>query len=326
MNDYKYMSWTDGQFFSGNKLLSSQQRKVVLNGLLQKPTSFNIYQTIQSYNPDTTNSECPIYADFDGLGALEDTRDYVKTLEELGADPLVFFSGNKGFHVVLPYMISGDNCANVVRYMIKRLGEWQTLDKKVYGNRRLWRIEGTYNTNGGYYKTRIHRDELAWLELEDIKVLCKNKPALTMEIPECTNECNDKLSKIEEIAREELAKVVETTEVSSTYGDWMHHLTPCVTHFLNNPPDEGDWNQTVFILARFFKRFNVSVNEALSIMYARPFYADDHKHVDKVFRSTYERDGLAYFGCGDNPDSEIMLRYCDKICPYNKETLWFGLE
>ena len=136
----------------------------------------------------------PSYADFipfdfddqQDLGrALEQVRNFLRVLEvtyEVDDGPRCFFSGCKGFHVLLPAVLFGgwppsSHLAGQLKEMAKIMADGiETADLAVYDQNRLLRMPNTRHGKSGLWKIPLHTHELLTLSSEDIKAQAEQGP------------------------------------------------------------------------------------------------------------------------------------------------------
>jgi len=146
----------------------------------------DVFATVLSYdNPDirNANKSGSLYFDLDGFTAQEDTKKLVDFLTSQGCakDSIhAFYSGNKGFHVEVPFStlgVSHDKELNKIYKIIasqlkEKLG-LQSLDTVIYDDVRLFRLPNSINGKSGLYKIPLYYEELA-LPLEAIKEMASS--------------------------------------------------------------------------------------------------------------------------------------------------------
>jgi hypothetical protein len=110
--------------------------------------------------------------------AQESTTILVNRLIKWGAEPdlpAIFFSGSKGFHVLLWDAFElppSQRVHDIIRKMALELAEGiPHVDPKVYAINQLWRLPNTVNSKTGLYKVRLSLDELEGLTMDAIKDL-----------------------------------------------------------------------------------------------------------------------------------------------------------
>lgn len=124
--------------------------------------------------------------------ALEDVCLFVTTLNEVydvKADEIgIYFSGSKGFHVVIPIAhFTGDTelvgvHPDSIKQVALELGQgFPTFDQSIYDVRRLLRVPNARNLHSGLYKVPMYYEELITLSIEDIRLMARTpRPLLTI--------------------------------------------------------------------------------------------------------------------------------------------------
>jgi len=134
--------------------------------------------------------------DFDGedLSAVKnEVVKFIGYLKEGYEVPLnyvrLYFSGNKGFHVVIPieaFLSNPElsvNFALVVRAVAREMSQgFNFVDSSIYEPKRLFRVPNTINAKSGLYKIPLTFQELQTLSIERIKELAK-KPRDSKALP-----------------------------------------------------------------------------------------------------------------------------------------------
>lgn len=147
----------------------------------------------------------PLYFDLDGEYAQDDLRALINFLTQHkcpSSTIQVYYSGNKGFHLELPFRflgIEGDQKLNklyeVIAKEIKSTIHAPSLDTGIYDAVRLWRLPNSINSKSGLYKIPLMLEE-AKLPLDQIKALAKTPRNDFQHIkPEVWNEFADILEK-----------------------------------------------------------------------------------------------------------------------------------
>lgn len=176
----------------GVKTVSGFRRNMVIEdtsdtiqAYRDKYNNTDVFVTVLSYEDSdirNANKSGSLYFDLDGITAQEDTKKLVDFLISQGCakDSIhIFFSGNKGFHVEVPFStlgISTDKELNKVYKVIvtqikEKLG-LPSLDVVIYDDVRLFRLSNSINGKSGLYKIPLYYEELV-LPLEAIKEMAR---------------------------------------------------------------------------------------------------------------------------------------------------------
>lgn len=153
---YKYFTWTDDEgYFRGQQLLSKEQIATLLSHL---PSKSEAFATIQDYDAEGNCIGCPLYFDIDSPSLWDAYHEMQELVEDLRAtldvEPLVWFSGSKGFHVVCPVYIRHERCHELVKLMVDDVTDIG--DRSVYRSRSMWRCDNTWNSKGEKYKVAVN--------------------------------------------------------------------------------------------------------------------------------------------------------------------------
>lgn len=321
---HKYFCYKDERgYFCGQKLVSI----AALNGLRVALHDRQHFATIQTYDAIGNQLFCPLYADLDHADpsvSLADARYIVYLLQEMtNLIPDIYFSGNKGFHIIIPTKIEGQNPHLIARYFFEYLAKsLVSLDKNVYRNKSMFRLPNSPASKEGYYKVKISRKELMTKSIEEIRELAV-KPRKEV-INECDiSQINDEFLGILEDARNNLP-VYQREHLAHVSGELAEEMTFCIQAMIKNPADSGERNRVCQLLARFFKKCGVSIEDALEIMYKEPHwksYEDTDQGVAKVFRSIWNSKRIPMVGCKTGTDSDLMKQHCDSLCWFNEKRM-----
>lgn len=127
-----------------------------------------------------------LYFDFDGdLNEVKnEVEKFIRFLEAGYELPIeyvgIYFSGNKGFHLSIPFKAISEpefsiEFSKTVKKMVGRLAEgFKFVDVSIYQVNRLFRLENTINAKSGLYKIPLSFLELFSLSVDAIKELAKS--------------------------------------------------------------------------------------------------------------------------------------------------------
>jgi len=130
-----------------------------------------------------------LHFDFDGAGALEDVRRFIENIcnDRLGIfidNIQAFFSGNKGFHVLLQHpdidaMPPGENVPEKIKKLaVKLAGRFSTLDKMVYDKTRIFRVPNSRHGASNLFKIPLLAAELWTLDMAGIRRLAMKQRSM----------------------------------------------------------------------------------------------------------------------------------------------------
>lgn len=286
-----------------------------------------VFASAQTYDADGNITHCPLYFDLDGNpdDVHRDAKEFVQACEfGINVTPKIFFSGKKGFHLVIDHLIVHPRCHELVKDFAREIaGHIRTVDEKVYRPRSLFRIPGSPASQRGHYKIELTRAELFQLSFDQIRELSTRQRFI---------ETDHDPSKIDvdayeawlKLAIAKLPKPNTINKLSSYNTNVTMEMTPCIATMFEKPPVEGERNVTVYILSKFLKSCDVDEDTALGTLlgyeHFRQFESEG-REVSKIVRSVYKSQKASAVGCRD-PHSQYaaqMRSYCDTPCPFRSD-------
>jgi replicative DNA helicase len=149
----------------------------VYNYNAEQKEKFDKDHTVAGIRDVTTNR---LVFDFDSEDLDQSRKDTVETvsrLKKIGVNPddmNVYFSGGKGFHIVLntDCEFTPEQAKKVALKVAKGL---KTFDSVVYNPARIFRLPFTKHQSSGLYKIPLELRELETLKVEEIKTLAKEQ-------------------------------------------------------------------------------------------------------------------------------------------------------
>jgi len=294
--------------------------------------NYNCFATIQRFaNEVRARGEefiAPLYFDLDSADPSISQADSVKLidfltieLEVLPTDIWIYFSGSKGFHILISSTAAGVQPSNYLHkvykhmagYLIHRLG-LTTLDLVVYTSSRMLRLPNSVHATTKKYKVELSIEELKTLTLDQIKELAsqpRKNAAFTGEQRREGRAVRPKLADFFENKKQEQQQAIATT--SARYQKEKYHFSKeqapaCVEDILAGGwKKEGDRNQATIQLACYFKDAGHTKNEALDILVN---WATQHTSAEKGYQVqqrtantrsvvdvVYSQDNDYKFGC-----------------------------
>lgn len=263
------------------------------------------FYTIQSYSPNADLMSCPIYIDIDSpdlYEAYNQTKCAIEAIRHMGIeiDVHVWFSGSKGFHIILPYIVNGSRCFEYVREIVKEFTS--DADMSVYTNRRMWRVQDTINSKSGMYK--VYLGDLSNLSFEKVIEMAKANEGLPI------NMTAQKCSILDEI----LASIKLPVFDCSVNHDY--YSTPCIDWLLaERVTTKGNRHQIAYVICRHFFLMGKTKQDAEKSIEQLPMYNDKaKKQFRTILRSVYTH-GAKGISCKGMDD--FLQDYCHGLCPFN---------
>ena len=328
----------------GGKIKDSFKRKIIIEKdkkeeAIKKYDFIDTYSTIYEYDnkdQDRANFIAPLYIDLDADDLIRDyeklKRDLMlltrklKIMFNLSDDNLqIFFSGSKGFHVLVPHEIFGleygreiNNIYKSIAIELKSYTITKSVDTRIYDYKRLFREPNSINSKTGLYKVQVNLDDLRNMTYEDI-IEYASQPK---EIRTPNKEFNDRSRKLLNSFIEEIKERQRRTINHKVAREMLTNkeLLPCVKYILQNGAVKGGRNNTAMALASaLYQRDLSDEQKILDIMKEWNETKLDEplsdREIENTTRSAYRnvRDGRRY-GCSAFIDLDI----CVKGCPIRK--------
>ena len=206
-----------------------------------------------------------LYLDFDDDNNLNNAREdvihtlsFLKIVYQIPSDQVkIYFSGHKGFHLIIPGSILGIEPNKDLNAIFKTMAEQiktfsihKTIDLKIYDNRRLFRMPNTINGKTGLYKIILTPDELYSLSEKEIKELASKPRNITLNIKNILNPiAHNQYLKILDTYKDQEKKINKNKRYTKT----LNIVPNCISYILENGATEGSRNITIACLTSFFK-------------------------------------------------------------------------
>ena len=121
---------------------------------------------------------------------------------DLSPDDLsLYFSGNKGFHIVINLNSFGspephESMGELMKLAVKELCGDIIFDTVIYENHRLIRVENSLNAKSELYKIQLSYDELFTMSVDEIKTMAKRPRTFTRKKSISDIRLNEKINRI----------------------------------------------------------------------------------------------------------------------------------
>lgn len=215
---------------------------------------------------------------------------------------LLFFSGKKGIHLIVPKEILGivphknlNRHYKMLAEDINKFTSGKTLDLKIYDNKRLFRMPNSIHQSSKLYKVYLTEDEITNSTFASIKSIAKN----TRIIPKIEKKVSMKAKMEFQSYEKKFNMLINRVKTNIPEGATLDYTPPCVSYLLNNPIGAGQRNDTTAFLASFFKQNGLSEDDAKLKLYGwngnRCTPSLSEEEIDITVESIYSGD--AKMGC-----------------------------
>lgn len=310
----KILTWIgeDG-YFKGQDLLSGFQVLAIIPALKHH----ELYCSIHDYNKDGSIAGCPLLFDIDSESLIDAYKEMHLIREELivdfDIDPLIYFSGGKGFHIATGLYIKHERCHEIAAMIASEYSE--EIDTSIYRTKSMLRVNGSRNVKSKRWKVRVNPATSL-----DAMVL-QSELGLQWSSPD-----TQKTIQIDpSLYTSKLRELSDTLEPST-----LSEMMPCIRKLWNNEdPEEGTRHYSIVIMARFFNGAGYTMEEVFKLYARHPFWKDiNPRDYEKVISSIY-RTNKTKIGCKNGRDADMLQPYCQKVCRFNTAnpvTSWIAWE
>ena len=298
------------------------------------------YSTIYKYdnkNQDIANIIAPLYIDLD-IDNLE--KDYeklkrdvlllcrkLKTLFYLDESNIqIFFSGSKGFHILVPHTVFGiEPCRDLndkykmIALELKSYTITKSVDTRIYDTKRLFREPNTINSKTGLYKVQMTLNQVRNFTYEQLIERASEPQFIEQPNTEYNEKADMAFNKLINDIRERQKKTINHKVARKMLEN--REILPCVKYIIQNGAQKGGRNNTAMALASaLFQRQPEDINGIKDVMYAWNNNKLDEplpdSELEATIMSAYRnvRDGRRY-GCA----AFIDMGICVKGCPVRKK-------
>ncbi len=264
-----------------------------------------------------------VYADFfpvdidnaDLETALQTARKALNELlhtYEVDLDVLrLFFSGKKGFHILIPARLFGAEPGLALPGVFKRMaGKMFThveLDQTIYDRVRLFRISNTLHGVSGLYKVPLTAAELLHKTVEEIMALAAAPRKVGVRPPEGINES------LAELYRSCLPEPEPARVVSTGVPTPPRHAKLCYHRIMEGLAEGNRDNAGLRLAVHWLKEYPADMVQGMMHAWGQrcqpPIPAKD---VDRLVRQAQREYD---FGCND----PLLKEYCSRDCYYHRQ-------
>lgn len=321
--------------FKRNILIESSKKEE----MLKKYDFTDTYSTVYSYdnkNQDLANIVAPLYIDLD-INDLE--KDYdklrkdvlllirkLRTVFHLQEDNMqIFFSGSKGYHIIIPYEVFGiepskdlNDRYKLIVTELKSYTITKSIDTRIYDSKRLFREPNTINTKTGLYKVYMTIDQVRDFSYDDLINRARTPQAIVEPNKEYNPKADEALNAMVNELKERQKKTINHKVARQMLQN--KELLPCVKYILQNGAQKGGRNNTAMALASalFQRNEDRAYVEQIMDTWNRTKLDEPlpERELELTVRSAFNNvnDGRRY-GCG----AFIDMGICVKGCPIRRK-------
>jgi hypothetical protein len=318
----RYFAIRDGsKFFRGHMVVAPFQ----INKLLDYNQQAEVFTAIELYySPDDIAGSMLVFdIDFadDLQQALDTARLVSSKLNALNITHDCFFSGNKGFHIVVPTIIYGTKAHMMCKAIKLTSFNIAGIDDHIYRERSLLRCEGSINFKSGLYKTKIAIHDT----LDNILKLSAIKKTVvinqtTIPNPNITTLINKAIPKYIE-----LTTYKQSDKMSSSFD-----MPICLRKmWADKDPPRNIWHTSIYTLVKSMYNSGMTQDEITNNFDSHEFWSSisgdgySRRSYTKIIKSL-SNSSKTSIGCKNGLGAEAMKHYCSTLCPIvmDKENIW----
>lgn len=328
---------TKNGYFTRNHMMTVDK----INDFRFKYSNVGVYRTAYIYN-DTNQKEASLLGNFyldldedlngeDPESAFNSIRgdavscvSYLKFVFGIPEKQIrLYFSGNKGLHIIVPYEVFDIKPTKNLNILYRNMAEEisknaknNTIDLKIYDNKRLFRMINSRHQKSGLYKIELNHQEVRKCTLEEIQNLAKMpRPYKAEKNASVVAQARGQFKLLERRLEEKILK--RATRSASGPSKPLDFTPPCIEHLLNNQVGEGQRNCTVAVLTSFLHQQQIAMDEARDRLeewnYKQCSPPMEDGEIENTLNSVY--NGGYSYGCS----TARILSVCDKEkCPMGK--------
>ena len=292
-------------YFTDEKSIVSYRAKYNNIGLYR---SAYWYNNIENVYESALFSD--LYFDFDSEDDIDKAREdllfviwkmHLKNGFSLPMEAFrIYFSGKKGFHLVIPHEYIGIK----PHYQLDKLFKWiamemyeqsihETVDLVVYEKRRLFRLENSKHQETNLYKVPITYEE-ANLPIEDILKIASSPRLLKYPMPELVPQARREYERFSREMVEEEKRRAERWKNRPARKPFEEGEMPSyVKTLIDGGPQKGYRNETAAALSSYWFQQSLSEDEILERLLEWNGGSLPEREIKSTMRSVLKR-GLTY--------------------------------
>ncbi len=296
------------------------------------------YCTIYKYdneNIDSCNFIAPLYLDLDIDNIEEDYNKLIRDLKILihklvtefhveQNDIQIYFSGSKGFHLIISENIFGFEPGRTLNKDLKKVAVYlkaytltKCIDTKIYDYKRLFRINNTINSKTGLYKVRVLYNDLINMSYDELIEYASKPKNIESDDYLYNDKANESFTNlIEKLNKRDREKI--NIQVAKEYIR-KKELLPCVKYILQNGSPNGQRNNSTIALANSLFQVGYNQDEVIEIITTWNETKNEEPLPDREIRATIKSaynnsKQNIYYGCSSFRELDV----CVKGCPIYK--------
>jgi hypothetical protein len=304
----------------GRKILIPIEEAETIRNRFKNIDAFGTVFAYDSKDQDTARMYGPLYLDLDL--DIKTEADYQKVKKDLihvitalnvmYYVPLenirIYFSGHKGFHVMVDPEIFGiipsrslNEQYKAIALDLKKMTLFKTIDTGIYDKVRLLRFPNSINSATNLYKVPMDYDFVRKSTWEDIIEYASSPKEENFQESTLIHNAMIRFKETVKAYEETVKKNIRNNSPFMGNGN-PRHILPCIKEMLNQPAEVGTRNRTTVIVASALCQSGIDFDKALEMINE---WNDTHnsqklslREIKRTVESAYNEvnNGKAY-GC-----------------------------
>lgn len=321
----------NGFFYRNIFLLQKNGFEQSLQRIRKRFGNVDVYYSVYSYE-DQDIENCRLYGapylDLDlNLERFEEVKWQARLVMQFYALHFgipfemqeIYFSGSKGFHVLIPPQVFGITPDRQLNVKHKKLAAYirselncDTIDLGIYDRKRLFRLPNSINSKTGFYKVPVSLQFLYDATLADICRWASKPRAMPFARPAMI----EKAAKLyQQLFEEESEACIKKPNRPFEIPTWKKPLLPCVEQLLVTGVAEGRRNNTSVALASSLMQSGYTLEETEEIMVTWNTHSNEpplgEREILATIRSAYNMlQNSKTYGCSAFHDLDLCVADC----------------
>ncbi len=300
-----------------------------------KHDNTNVYTTIYTYDQEDQKEAllyAPFYLDLDYEATPEGwslvqadcatALKYMQNVLRVETSTIkIYFSGNKGIHLIIHPEILGIVPSKDLNILYKMLADDiasytqnNTIDNRIYDRKRLLRMPNSKHGETGLYKIPLTVEEVRTISFDEVRTLAKQSRKFNHSPPTPSPQAQMIINGY----RARLSRPISKKHNEHMPETPLDVTPPCMEYILNNTINKGKRDNTAIALSSFFHQRGFSIEEARARLMewgmeqcSPPLNEVD---IDRIITQAYEQEYK--YGCTTIKD----LGYCEgKKCALRRK-------
>jgi hypothetical protein len=235
----------------------------------------------------------------------------------------IYFSGSKGFHILVDPEILGIEPTVDLNMQFKRIAQeankntiHQSVDTKIYDRRRLFRFPNSVNGKTGLYKVPITMKDLRSMDYTKIQEYASEPREVELAEPRLVESAKKQYKRILMLHKLRQAKRKNKNKSKVSISTERKDLLPCVKKLLDEGTGKGSRNSTSVALASSMLQSGVPQAEVIDELIAWNEKNDPPLPEREVLTTAKSAYGLVQSGRGYGCTFFKEHDFCvGKTCP-----------